>query len=289
MSNQVGPTVARERLRIRLRQLRESRELTADTVAREMFWSLSKLNRVETGAVTISPAEVRTLLDYYGVQDKTEVSRLVNLAATSRNRGWWSSHQLTREYQRFVGYEAESSRISVYQGLFVPGLLQTEDYARAITAKIIRKSPENDDVTARIEVRMNRQRDLFARMSGPNPPDLIAALDEAILRRPIGGGAVMRRQLDHLLDMTRHSSIQLIVVPLALEGHPGLGGTFELLEFAGSGDSDVVFVESAAQDFVVEDQKVTRSYRENMKILQETGVTGDGAAATISAIRDELS
>ena len=286
MSNQVGPAVARERLGTQLRQLRESLGLSADAAAQEMYWSLAKLNRVETGAVAISPADVRALLEHYGAGDE---EKLVRLAETARGRRWWRRHRLTREYQRFVGYEAESSRISIYQGLFVPGLLQTEEYAQASTAKIIRQSIADDDVTARVEVRLNRQRDLFERMSGANPPELIAALDEAVLRRPIGGGAVLRRQLDHLLELAGHSSIELIVVPLALEGHPGLGGTFELLEFAGSGDPDIVFVESAAQDFVENDRKVTRSYRENMKVLREVGLTGDQATAAISALRPEQS
>src|SRR4051794_23840067 len=97
MADRIGPAVARERLRAHLRALRESLGLTTDTVAREMYWSLSKVNRIETGAVTISPAEVRTLLDYYGVRDKKEVTALMSLAATSRERQWWSKHRLTKE------------------------------------------------------------------------------------------------------------------------------------------------------------------------------------------------
>jgi len=206
--------------------------------------------------------------------------------AVARESRWWSQHRLTREYQQFVGYEAESSRISIYQALFVPGLLQTEEYARAVTANIIRKSPDDDEVTARIEIRMSRQRDLFARMSGPNSPELIAALDEAVLRRPVGGNAVIRRQLDYLIELAEHSAIRLIVLPLTLDGHPGLGGTFELLEFANSDGPDIVFVESAAQDFIVQDRNVTRSYREIMKVLRETGSTGDAAIAAIDARRN---
>jgi hypothetical protein len=265
-----------------------------------MFWSLSKLNRIETGAVTISPVEVRALLDRYGVRDKKEVSALMGLAATSRSRQWWSNHKLSKEYQEFIAYEAEAIRISMYHALLVPGLLQTEDYAKAATAKIIRTGLDDKDVSARWEVRLNRQRDLFERMESASPPQLIAALDEAVLRRPVGGGGVMRRQLDHLLDMAKLSSIELIVVPLQLAGHPGLGGTFELLEFRKDAepdafgkypaltDPDVLFVESAASDFVVLDPKVTAAYHENMRILTAEGWTGDAAIGAIRGIRESL-
>ncbi|GAB1643021.1 helix-turn-helix domain-containing protein [Krasilnikovia sp. MM14-A1259] len=288
MTGQVGPAVARQRLRVRLRAIREERGLAADTVAREMYWSLSKLNRIETGAVTISPVEVRALLEHYGIRDKKEVTALMSLAATSRSRQWWSSHKLTREYQQFVAYEAEASRISMYHATLIPGLLQTEDYAKNSTAKVIHRSPDDADVLARIEIRMERQRNMQQRMQSPDAPEVIAALDEAVLRRPVGGPTVMRHQLDHLLEMGRMSAITLIVVPLSLAGHPGLGGTFELLEFAGSGDPDVLFVESAASDWLVQTPEVTAHYRETMKILEMDSLTGDAAVRAVHEIRDSL-
>jgi hypothetical protein len=208
---------------------------------------------------------------------------LMSLAKTSRERSWWSSHKLTKEYQQFVAYEAEASRVSVYHSMFVPGLLQTQDYAKAITAGILRKDQEDDDVAARVEVRLNRQRDFRSRLGGSNPPELVAALDEAVLRRPVGGNQVMVTQIDHLLELHKRPSITLIVIPLTLGEHPGLGGTFELLEFAGHSDPDVLFVESAAQDFVEKDVEVTQNYRENMRILAARGLIG---AAANDAILD---
>jgi hypothetical protein len=253
-----------------------------------MYWSLSKLNRIETGAVTISPVEVRALLEHYGVWDREEIAALMSLAATARSRQWWSNHKLTKAYQEFVAFEAEAARIMMYQALIVPGLLQTEHYARESTARIMRRSPDDDDVAARVEVRLDRQRNLFERMAGANPPALIAALDEAVLRRPIGGPVLMRHQLDHLLEIMDLPTIKLVVVPLSLEGHPGLGGTFELLEFAGSADPDVLFIESAASDWVETAPEITSNYRENIKALEAVGLTGETAAGAIHAIRESL-
>ena len=288
MAKQAGPTVARERLGMRLRSLRESLGIPAAEAAREMYWSVAKLERFEGGAVAIAPAEVRTLLDLYGVRNKKEAAILLGLAATARERGWWRRHRLTKEYRQFVGHEVEASRISIYQALFMPGLLQTEDYAQAITAKILLQSADAQDVRARIEVRMARQRNLLERLDGATVPELIVALDEAVLRRPLGGIAVMRRQLDHLLEMAAKPAITVVVLPLRLEGHPGLGGTFELLEFAGSGRPDMLFLEAVTHDFIVTEEAATAPYRESMKALQEVGWSGEDATGAIEEIRDAL-
>jgi hypothetical protein len=288
MSNQVGPTVARKRLRMRLHDLRESLGIPVETAAQQMYWSVPKLRRIEAGAVVITPAELQALLNYYGVRNKKEVAKLLSLAATGHERRWWRRHRLTKQYRQFVGYEAKASRISIYQALFMPGLLQTEDYARAVTAKILLTTADTEEVRARVEVRMARQRILLERMDGPAAPELIVALDEAVLRRPVGGIAVMRRQLDHLLDMAAKPSITVALVPLRLEGHPGLGGTFELLEFAGSGRPDMLFLEAVTQDFIVTDEEATAPYRACMKTMREVSWSGDHAIRTIREVRDGL-
>ncbi len=286
MPHPVGPAVARERLRTRLRELRETRGLAADQVAREMFWSPSKLNRIETGVVTIQPIEVQALLERYGIQDKEEVSTLMSLAVVSRTRHWWSQHRLNGEYQQFIAFEAEASRINVYQALFVPGLLQTEEYAQAITSAIMRRDAQDPDVAARVKVRINRQQGLFKRLETANPPELVAFLDEAVLRRPVGGAAVMRAQLDHLLKVAERPQISLHVVPFKLGAHPGLGGTFELLELAGSNDPDVLFVEAATSDSVFKDAESTGEIRENIEVLKSVSLSGDDALQMIRDIRD---
>jgi hypothetical protein len=199
---------------------------------------------------------------------------------------WWTAHGLSRTYRQFVAHEAEASRINVYQALFVPGLLQTEDYARAISADILGTEPDHADVIARVDIRMRRRLGIVERRNGSGPR-LRMALDEAVLRRPIGSVAVMRAQLDQLADLAQRPGIELIVVPL--RGHPGLGGTFELLEFAGPDDRpDVLFVESTAADFLIENPAVVQPYRKVMDALGREGLNGADAVAAIDSARTSL-
>ncbi|WP_305789420.1 helix-turn-helix domain-containing protein [Symbioplanes lichenis] len=289
MSSSVGPTVARERLRQRLRELREQSGLPSQEVARRMDWSGSKLSRIEKGDVTVQPLEVRALLTLYGVSSDSEVLLLTALARQSRTRQWYSKHRLAGDYQRFVAYESEASRISVWQVLFVPGLLQTPEYARAVTALSARRDLSDEYVTGRVELRLDRQRAFAERLAGAEPPRLVAIVDESTLRRPVGGHAVMARQLDHLLEIGRQPAYTLAVTPLDLARNPGLGGTFELLEFAGTGDPDVLFVEAAADtDDLTLDPALTAEHKEVVKDLLTVGLTGDEALEFIRAVRTSM-
>lgn len=223
-----------------------------------------------------------------GGRSRGETALLLGLAETAGEQGWWRRHRLTEEYRQFVRHETEASRISIYQALFLPGLLQTEAYAQAITATILLKDAGAAEVRARIEVRLARQRSFVERLHDPVAPELVVALDEAVLRRPVGGIAVMHRQLDHLLHLAARPSITVVVVPLRLEGHPGLGGTFELLEFAGPARPDLLFLEAVTHDFIVTGEQATAPYRESMKTLQEVGRSGPDALDAIREIRDSL-
>jgi len=287
----VGPTVARERLRLRLRELRDVSGLATDAVARRMDWSPSKLSRIEKGDVTIQPIEVRALLALYGRGDEDEeMAELTSLARRSRTRQWYSRHRLNGDYQRFVAYENEASTINIWQVLFVPGLLQTPDYARAVTALSIRQAQNHPDVTTRVELRLDRQRAFRERLTQPHPPRIVVVLDESILRRPIGGPAVMAAQLGHLLDLAEDPVYTIAVAPLDLAGHPGLAGTYELLEFAGTGDPDVLFVEAAAAtDDLSLDPEMTALYRDITSDLLAASLTGDAALELISTVRTEMS
>lgn len=250
-----------------------------------MSWkSLSKLNRIENGVVTIQPIEAQVLLEVYGVTDREEIETLKHLAAISRERMWWSKHSTSPEYKEFIAFENEASHLYAYQALLVPGILQTPDYARSSVSQLLRRSPDDAAVQERLEVRMNRQASLMSRLDGDDPPALTQAIDEAVLRRPVGGTAVMRAQLQHLVDMAARPTVTLVVVPLSGEGHPGLGGNFELLEFAGRSDADVAFVESMVRDVLVSDRELTKTLREIIEVLQEEGAAGPEAVKTIERI-----
>lgn len=286
----VGPAVARELVRSRLKALREASELTPATVADHTGWSISKLTRIEKGEVTVQPLEVRALLQYYGVADEDEVAALARLSQASRARQWYSKHHLAGDFQRFVAYESEASTINIWQVLFVPGLLQTEEYARAITALSMRRSPDDKEVLARVRLRMDRQQAFRERLGRPDPPRIVAVIDESVLRRPVGGRDAQRRQLDHLLDLAANDAAYTIAVtPLDLVHHSGLGGTFELLQFGEREHGDVLFVEAAAgTDSLTMEPEMTALFRNLLSDLLTYGRSGGDALDLIRSIRASL-
>lgn len=290
MSTDVGPAVARELVRLRLKALREASELTPATVAEHTGWSISKLTRIEKGEVTVQPLEVRALLQYYGVDDEDEVTALARLSQASRTRQWYSKHRLAGDFQRFVAYESEAAVINSWQLLFMPGLLQTEEYARAITALSMRRSPDDKGVLARVKLRMDRQQAFRDRLRRPNPPHIAAVIDESVLRRPVGGRDTQRRQLDHLLKLAENKAAYTIgVTPLDLVHHSGLGGTFELLQFGGKPHGDVLFVEAAAgMDSMTMDPDVTSLFRDLHNDMLVYGRSGNDALDMIRSIRESL-
>jgi transcriptional regulator with XRE-family HTH domain len=289
MAQQIGPTVARERLRLRLRELRELSGRTTAEVAAAMEWSPSKLSRIEKGDVTVQPLEVRALLNLFDVHDESEVYALTGLARKSRTRQWYSKHKLAGDYQKFVAYEHEASRINIWQVLFIPGILQTREYALAATASATRLSPEDDHVQARVDLRLDRQRAFRERLGQAEHPRIVAVIDESALRRPIGGPEVFAGQLDHLLDLGKDSATYTIaVMPLGQTVNPGLTGTFELLEFGGLGP-DVLFVEAAAStDDLTTDEETTVFYRAVLADLLEASLKGDAVLDLIRGIRSSL-
>ena len=286
----VGPAVARELVRSRLKALREASELSPATVAGHTGWSISKLTRIEKGEVTVQPLEVRALLQYYGVADEDEVAALAKLSQASRARQWYSKHRLAGDFQRFVAYESEASTINIWQLLFVPGLLQTEEYARAITALSMRRSPDDKEVIARVRLRMDRQHAFRERLGRPDAPRIVAVIDESVLRRPVGGRDAQRRQLDHLLDLAADEAAYTIAVtPLDLVHHSGLGGTFELLQFGERELGDVLFVEAAAgMDSLTMEPEMTGLFRNLLSDLLTYGRSGSDALDLIRSIRTSL-
>ena len=287
----VGPTVARELVRMRLKELRERSDLSPATVAAHTGWSMSKLSRIEKGEVTVQPLEVRALLAYYGVDDEDEIRALARLSQASRARQWYSTHRLAGDFQRFVAYEYEAAVINTWQLLFVPGLLQTEEYARAITALSMRRSPDDKEVLARVQLRMDRQQAFRERLTRRDPPRIVAVIDEAVLRRPVGGRDTLGRQLDHVLQLAADPATYTIAVtPLDLVHHSGLGGIFELLQFGNAEHPDVLFVEAASgMDSLTLEPDKTNLFRSIVQDLLDYGRTGDDAVDLIRSVRASLS
>ncbi|MCI2418122.1 helix-turn-helix domain-containing protein [Saccharopolyspora sp. K220] len=234
-----SPTARRIILGAQLRRLRENAEILPAEAAYAIRGSESKISRMELGKVAFKERDIVDLLTMYGVTDPAERARFLQLVAESKQPGWWNRYAVAMPqwFQDYVGLEGAAARIQTYELQFVPGLLQTEEYALAIASSGHPKLVD-DDARRRVSLRMKRQK-LLAR---PDAPRLWAVVDESVLHRPIGGVDVLRRQFDHLLEMTKLPNIALQVVPFALSGYAA-EGSFTMLRFAEPELPDVVFLE----------------------------------------------
>ncbi|GIJ39142.1 transcriptional regulator [Micromonospora andamanensis] len=235
-----GPTVLRMLLGAQLRRLRESRGVTRESAGWEIRSSESKISRMELGRVGFKERDVADLLTLYGVTAEQERAALLKLARDANNPGWWHRYGdvLPSWFQSYLGLEAAAALIRSYEVQFVPGLLQTPEYARAVVL-LGHSTAGPDEIDRRVDLRMRRQ-ELLSR---PRPPRLWAVVDEAALRRPIGGPEVMRGQLEALLKATRTSNVRLQVIPFAAGGHAAAGGAFTILRFGDQDLPDIVYIE----------------------------------------------
>ena len=235
-----GPTVLRMLLGAQLRRLRESRGVTRESAGWEIRSSESKISRMELGRVGFKERDVADLLTLYGVTAEQERAALLKLARDANNPGWWHRYGdvLPSWFQSYLGLEAAAALIRSYEVQFVPGLLQTREYARAVVL-LGHGQAGPAEIDRRVDLRMRRQ-ELLRR---PRPPRLWAVVDEAALRRPIGGPKVMRGQLQAMLEATRTPNVRLQVIPFAAGGHAAAGGAFTILRFGDQDLPDIVYIE----------------------------------------------
>ncbi|MFG2062187.1 helix-turn-helix domain-containing protein [Micromonospora sp. NPDC048871] len=223
-----------------LRRLRESCGVSRESAGWEIRSSESKISRMELGRVGFKERDVADLLTLYGVTDEKERAALLKLARDANNPGWWHRYGdvLPSWFQSYLGLEAAAALIRSYEVQFVPGLLQTREYARAVV-RLGHGQADPAEIERRVDLRMHRQ-ELLRR---PRPPRLWAVVDEAALRRPIGGPKVMRGQLQAMLEATRTPNVRLQVVPFAAGGHAAAGGAFTILRFGDQDLPDIVYIE----------------------------------------------
>jgi len=235
-----GPTVLRILLGSQLRKLREANGVTREAAGWEIRASESKISRMELGRVGFKERDVADLLTLYGVHDKTEREALLGLARQANTQGWWQrfSDVLPSWFQAYLGLESSAGMIRTYEVQFVPGLLQSREYARAVVM-IGHGAAGLDEIDRRVDVRMARQQ-LLTR---PGAPHLWAVLDEAVLRRPIGGATVMRTQIAALIDAIKLPNVTIQVVPFSAGGHAAAGGAFSILRFPDAELPDVIYME----------------------------------------------
>jgi hypothetical protein len=221
-----------------LRRLREAKRISMEEAGYVIRGSHSKISRLEAGRVSFKSRDVADLLTMYGVTEERERQTLLTLAMRANALGWWRDYAdvVPGWFDAFVGLEDAASQIRAYEVQYIPGLLQTEDYARAV---IMLGYSNPQEIRRRLALRMARQ-EVLAR---PDPPSLAMVLDEALLRRPIGGPRAMREQLTHLMEMSNRPNVTIQVMPFQAGGHAASGGPFSLLHFAEHDLPDVVYLE----------------------------------------------
>ncbi|WP_424858263.1 helix-turn-helix domain-containing protein [Streptomyces sp. SAI-170] len=248
-----------------LRRLREARGITREAAGYSIRASESKISRMELGRVSFKTRDVEDLLTLYGVTDETERTALVSLAREANVAGWWHSYSdvLPNWFPTYVGLEGAASIIRAYEVQFVHGLLQTEEYARAVVRRGMKGASEAD-VERRVALRLERQKHLVAE----NAPDFHIVLDEASLRRPYGDREVMRGQLQHLIDISERPNVRLQIMPFSFGGHSGESGAFTILSFPESDLSDVVYLEQLTSALYLDKPEDVAQYEAALKELQ---------------------
>jgi transcriptional regulator with XRE-family HTH domain len=251
-----SPTVRRKRLGIELRRLREQARLTCESVGQRLDCSGTRISRLETGRISARPGDVRELLEVYGVTGN-RADELVELAREARRKGWW--HQfgpVTPSWlEPYLGLEAEAARLRDFQSMVLPGLLQTEDYARAILRAAAGAGPA-DDIEQQVALRMARQQVL----GGTAPPELCLVLSEGVLRVQVGGPEVMRGQLRKLAEVAGRGRVTLQVLPLRAAAQAQPVSSFTMLDFADPADPSVVYTEHLTGGLLLDDPDEVRTY-----------------------------
>jgi transcriptional regulator with XRE-family HTH domain len=268
------PTGRRRRLGAELRRLREEAGLTIDRVAEALECSPSKVSRIETGQVSATPRDVRDMLGLYQVDD-ARLEAMVQVAREARQRGWWQKFvDVPDGVPAYVGLEAAATSIDVYMSLIVPALLQTPDYARAVIAAVRPDLPASE-IDRRVELRLRRQELL----DQERPPVMRVLLDDTLLRRPVGGPAVLAAQRRRLLADADRPAITIQVLEVAAGAHAGMDGPFTIFGFPAPAERDVVALDSAADALYLEGPEDVARYRRVFELLLPTARSpGDSAA-----------
>lgn len=280
MAERRSPTIRRRRLGAELRQLREQAEVTIDVVAEQLGCSASKISRIETGHTSATPRDVRDMLGIYGIVG-TQSEELVQIAREARQKGWWHpfSTVLTGAY---VGFEQAASSLRAYEQQVVPGLLQTEEYAKAMI-RGARPDITAEDVEQRVRVRQTRQ----SLLSQDDPIDLWVVLDEAVVSRPVGGDAVMCAQLERLVEAADLPNVTIQVLPFEAGAHAGMDGTFSILEFPEPGDPDVVYAENATGGLFLEKSDELQKYSFIFDYIRAAAIRPEESVALLAKLAKE--
>lgn len=276
----------RRRLRAELRSARHANGLTQEQAASEMDWSLSKIIRIETGSRGISANDLIGLLRLYQITEPEQTNLLLELAAAARERSWWSAYRdiAPSSLLRLIDCESVASVVRQFELTFIPGILQTEEYARAVIQDYYDEGSRSERLGGLVELRVRRE-DLLNRA---NSPAFQFILDEAAVRRIVGHPSVMRRQLERLIEWTEKPNITLRLIPFTAGLHPGVKGAFEIIEFTDHDADEVVFLESPRGDIITADPEIALAYREAFEGLVESSLGSRDSLARLAEIANDI-
>jgi hypothetical protein len=280
-----GPTVQRMLVGTQLRRLRIDAGLSREQAGEAIRASEWKIHRLENGQVGFKERDIIDLLRLYGVADPTEVAEFLALAREANSPGWWQHYGdvLPPWFRTYVDLESVATLIRTYEGQFIPGLLQTDDYMRAVVqGGDLDQSSE--EVGRRVRLRMARQ----VVLTREQPPRLWAVVDEAALRRPVGGREVMRGQLERLIEATKLANVTLQVLRFEAGAHPAMLGAFSILRFADRGLPDVVYLEHVTNAVYLDKRDEVEHYLDVMELLCVAAEPPARTVAFLERFLDEL-
>jgi transcriptional regulator with XRE-family HTH domain len=273
-----GPTVRRRQLGAELRRLREESGLTIERVAKSLECSDSKVSRIENGQVGATPRDVRDMLELYEV-DAQRRDALIEIAREARQKGWWHAYRDVPVVPASIGLEESATAVRMYAALLIPGLLQTRDYASAVL-RALQPGLDAGQFERWVDLRIRRQSLLYR----ADAPARWAFLDEAVLRRPVGGAVVMAEQLRRLAEAADGPNVTLQVVPFAAGEHAGMDGGFTIFAFSPSADSDVVHLDNSSGDLYLERPEEIRRYNQVFDQLRAAALGPDDSLALVVAL-----
>ena len=281
----VDATVLRMLLGSQLRRLREAAGITPEQAGYEIRASRSKISRLENGRVGLKNRDITDLLTLYGVTDESLRSRFLTLVGQANTPDWWTRYSdvLPDWFETYLGLEAAAATIRSFEVQFVHGLFQTEDYARAVTSRG-RKSAPADEIERRVALRLKRQDQL----TRPNPPRIWSVMDEAVLRRAVGGAAVMRAQCERLIEVAEFPHVTLQAVPFASGSHAGESGSFTVLRFEENNLPDVVYIEQLSGALYLDQRSDVEHYLEVVDELSSEALTPAETTRFIEQIAREI-
>ncbi|MFF7610137.1 Scr1 family TA system antitoxin-like transcriptional regulator [Streptomyces parvulus] len=283
MTPRVDPSLNRRKLRLALRKARERSGLSQREAAERVEWSQSKLIRVETGTVSVSVSDLRALLALYGITEPDTVHELEEAARGSKGASWWSSYHdvVSPQFAQYLGYEGAARAVDTYHPIVIPGHLQTRAYAEALLAE---RGLTEERMRRVVDLRMERQRRMF---EGTGRPTATFVLDEAAVRRQIGGRDAFRAQLGQILDFAGRDEITVRVLPFDAGAHYSTLGSFVLLRF--SDDDDLLYLEHAAGSMTGgEDLELLAHYQECFQTLMERALDENASLDLINRVKQSL-